>query len=369
MRVLFWSEGFWPSIGGVEVLAAKLVPALAQRGHEILVVTDDDRGRLSAHDAFRSVPIRRLSMRDALLAHAPDRVGNMQAAVTALIEEHAPDVVHLNCMGPTAFFLRRSAQQRMRPMLVTVHSASPLSLGSNPTLVAQLLTNATWVSAVCAGVLATARERVPEITERSSIIYNAVDEPDERLQPLPFDPPTIMCLGRLAPEKALDRALDAFARLRSSYAGLRLVICGEGPQRATLAAHVRALGVQHDVTFTGWINPARVAEILNTATLLLMPSRWEGLPLAAIEAALMARPIIGTRVGGLPELIEDGVSGLLSDPTPDALAAAVRTLLDDPAGAIRMGQIARERARQRFLLPHCVDSYHRMYEKLGAEVG
>lgn len=225
---LFWTEAFWPAIGGVEVLTSKLLPALCARGHEILLVTDDDLGKLPAHDEFRSIPIRRLGMRTALLSRSAIKIAAMKAAAVALQREFSPQLVHINCLGATAFFLRRSSTLPARPTLLTLHSEWPISPSPQPKLVTKVLADATWVTAVCQAVLAKASQQVPEITSRSSIIYNAVTEPDEPLQPLPFDPPRVVCVGRLAPEKGLDRAIDAFARITSRHPGLRLVICGDG---------------------------------------------------------------------------------------------------------------------------------------------
>lgn len=369
MRVLFWTEMFWPGIGGVEVLASHLLPALASRGHQILVVTDDDHGRLKAHDELRGIRVRRLAMRAALRSLSPSEIAARTAEVEDLLRDFAPQLLHLNCLGPTAFFLRRAVSRRPWPLLFSLHSESNL-LSSEPTLVADLLHGATWVSAVCSSVLETAAEQVPEIRSRSSIIYNAVVQPEETIRPLPFDPPRILCVGRMWPEKGLDCALEAYARIEPRDSRLRLVLCGDGPERPALEAQARRLGIANRVEFTGWIRPGAVGEMLNSGTMLLMPSRSEALTLSGLEAAMMARPIVAARVGGLCELIEDGVSGLLVEPDDaDGFAAAVTSLLEDPERAVRMGQASRQRVQQRFLWPRCVDSYGRLYERLAEEGG
>src|SRR5262245_24469652 len=106
MRILFWTEGFWPTIGGVEVLASQLLPALCARGHEIMVVTDDDLGRLPASDEFRSISIRRFGMRAVLRSRSLSRIAQMKMAVSSLVHEFSPQLSHLFCLGPSAFFLR-----------------------------------------------------------------------------------------------------------------------------------------------------------------------------------------------------------------------------------------------------------------------
>src|SRR5206468_1041812 len=111
----------------------------------------------------------------------------------------------------------------------------------------------------------------------------------------------VCCLGRLIPAKGFDLAITAFSLLVERFPNARLVIAGDGPARSTLEAQVASLKIRNTVEFTGWIAPDQVPDLINTATMVLMPSRREGLPLVGIEAALMRRPLIATRVGGLPE--------------------------------------------------------------------
>ena len=108
-----------------------------------------------------------------------------------------------------------------------------------------------------------------------------------------------------------------------------------------------------------------VPALINTATMVVMPSRREGLPLVALEAALMARPIVATRVGGLPEVVVHQQTGLLVEPeNSDALAEAITFLLDHHETATQLGQAARQRAQEVFGWERCVDAYDALYRKL-----
>jgi glycosyltransferase involved in cell wall biosynthesis len=108
-----------------------------------------------------------------------------------------------------------------------------------------------------------------------------------------------------------------------------------------------------------------VPELLDAASLVLMPSRREGLPLVAIQAAQLARPVIAARVGGLPEVVEHGQTGLLV-PVDDAgaLAEAVAALLEDPSAAARLGAVARQRAAERFGWRRYLDASDGLYRRL-----
>jgi glycosyltransferase involved in cell wall biosynthesis len=142
--------------------------------------------------------------------------------------------------------------------------------------------------------------------------------------------------GRLSPEKGVDD-LVAAARLLPHRA---LRVLGGGPEHARL---VRVAPV--NVTFLGPVSPARVAEELRAAGAVAVPSRWpENFPYAVLEAQQAGRAVVATRVGGIPEQIEDGVDGVLVPPAdPVRLAAAVGALLDDPGAASAIGTRARSR--------------------------
>jgi glycogen(starch) synthase len=144
-----------------------------------------------------------------------------------------------------------------------------------------------------------------------------------------------------------------------------LVLAGEGPARPELERLATALGVAPAVEFVGGVAPEDVPALINTASLVVVPSRWdEPFGLVAVEAALMQRPVVATRVGGLVEAVEHGITGLVVDKEdPDALANAIVALLEDPATADRMAAAARKRARQRFAWDRCVDAYDRLYQQ------
>ena len=124
-------------------------------------------------------------------------------------------------------------------------------------------------------------------------------------------------------------------------------------------------GLEHAVDFLGWILPEKIPALINAATVVVMPSRWEGHPLVALQATLMARPIVATRVGGIPEIVEHERTGLLVEKeNSTALAKAIMRLLDDLTVATQMGQNARRRAQSMFSWEGCVDAYDTLYQEL-----
>lgn len=177
------------------------------------------------------------------------------------------------------------------------------------------------------------------------------------------DDPVVGCVTRLRPQKAPEVLVRTAALLAPRFARLRVLVAGEGPERPRLEALIEELGLGGVVTLLGLRDD--VPDLLAAVDVAVSSSAWEGSPLAVMEYMEAARPVVATRVGGLPELIEDGVHGVLVAPgDPRALADATATLLEDPARAAAMGRRARERRRSEFGLDTMVHRLERLYVDL-----
>lgn len=175
-----------------------------------------------------------------------------------------------------------------------------------------------------------------------------------RLAEFPFQPrpprregpARLVCVASLYPVKNHEGLLAACALLASRGQAFRLDLVGkdEGGRRAQLEAQARRLGIAESIVFHGSVDHGEVTRFLAEADLFVLASHSEGIPVSMMEAMAVGLPVVGPRVTGLPELVEDGVSGLLADPArPDAFAAAIARLLDDPAAAAAMARRARAR--------------------------
>lgn len=365
MRVLCWSETFWPSIGGVEVLTAQLLQALRPRGYEFAVVTSDSEWCGHGVGEYNGIPVHRFPFRSALANQNLEQLWQLRAQVAQLKRRLAPDLIHINALGSSAFFQHWTAAVWRVPCVLTVHSTCGDDSLQHDTLRGRTVRSANWVTAVSTAVLAEIHHGVPEVRWRSSVIHNAVDAPAHSPAPLPIDTPRLLCLGRLAPEKGFDLALTALAALRPRFPHLRMTIAGDGVDRSDLEQQAARLKLLDIVEFVGWVAPENVPALLNSATIVLMPSRREGLPLVGLQAALMARPVVGTRVGGMPELVVPEQTGLLVDKEDSAgLAEAIARLLQCGELAVQMGEAARRRAEEGFGWQRCVDAYDALYRKL-----
>ncbi|MGH7825144.1 MAG: glycosyltransferase family 4 protein [Candidatus Binatia bacterium] len=369
MRVLFWSGTFWPKIGGVEVLAAKLLPVLKERGFEIVVVTPRNDPELPAEEQYHGIRVYRLPFFSA--GQNIQHLITLRQKVIDIKRALAPQLIHINAVGLSDFFHLTTANAYPAPLLVTLHDEKLHDDIVDPEvgddrLLGRTLRSADWVSCVSESLLAEVRRLIPELRPRSSVVHNGLEIPDLAPLPLPQNPPRLLCLGRLVRRKGFDLALAAFAIIARRFLRARLVIAGDGPERAALERQAVALDIKDRIEFVGWLEPSMVSELLNTATIVVMPSRREPFGLVALEAALMARPIVATRVGGIAEIVEHGKTGLLvENEHASGLAEAISRLLEHPEIAVDMGRAARQRTINKFGWKRCVDGYEALYRKLG----
>jgi glycogen(starch) synthase len=362
-RVLVWQESFWPHIGGAEVFGANLLTALRECLHDILVVTRQDSPDLPLEDHYQGIPVHRFPFGTAIINRNVDQLIAERHRLAKLKRVFAPDLVHIHGLGASMFFHFETTHVHTSRLLLTLNNELPHQEGSG--LMGRALRSADWVTAKSAAVLAQAQLSTPEIETRSCVIHNGLKMPALLPEPLPTDAPRLLCLGRLAGQKGFDVAVTAFASTADRFPNARLIIAGDGPERSTLERQVARLGVADIVNFIGWVPPNKVFALINFSTMVLMPSRWEGLPSVVLQAAMMARPVVATRVSGLSEVVVHRETGLLVEPEDsNSLAESIAWLLDHPESATRMGQAARRRVQEVFSWEQCVSAYDDLWRRL-----
>lgn len=195
-------------------------------------------------------------------------------------------------------------------------------------------------------------ERLRDIAPGARIvdIPNPVHIAGPVSQPGPGEPVHVVFLGKMGPAKGTYLLLDAWSKLVAGETRVpcRLTLAGNGEVEAVRAA-VSELGLDATVDVRSWLSAVEVGELLGTAQVLALPSRNEGQPMSILEAMSRGICVVATAVGGIPDLVEDGVSALLVPVDDgDALTGALRRVIDDPALRARMGDAGLERARRDF---------------------
>ncbi len=180
--------------------------------------------------------------------------------------------------------------------------------------------------------------------------------------------PVIGTVGRLAPQKGQVHLLRAFGRLLVDHPGALLVIAGEGPERARLEDEARRAGIDGRVIFLG--HRRDVPAILASLDLFVLPSLWEGLPQALLEAMAMSIPVVAARAVGVEDVVTDGATGLIVPPAdPVALAAAMQRLIGTPGLAAQLGAAARRSVVENFSLAAGAARVDAVYRRVLGETG
>ena len=350
MRILYHADHYWPHLGGVETVLRHLAEGVSSHGHQVMVIANQLRD-LPEYEVYGGVEIHRLPMNPPLLQKNLPQVVACLKRYERLRSEFQPDVVHHHFCGPSAYY----AYYRPHPLTVTsIHD--PLGMTEN-TFSARAVKASRAVVAVSQFVADRCRLRFPDL--RTHLIYNGLLPTERPLVAHSYQSARFLCLGRVVRDKGFDLAIQAFAGL----SGASLEIIGHGPERTLLMEQAAQLGV--GVGFTGPLSEDEVLDRLDACTALIMPSRCEEcFGLAAFEAMSRGRPVIAARWGALPEVVLDGVSGLLFEHENWVdLAEKVKLLRDDHGLCARLGEQAAQ-APQRFPHAKMVEEHLELYRSL-----
>jgi glycosyltransferase involved in cell wall biosynthesis len=204
----------------------------------------------------------------------------------------------------------------------------------------------------------------PEHWSRLPIVHCGVDPSRFAARPRPDEgPPRVLCVGRLVPDKGQALLIRTVAELRSRDVPVELVLVGDGPQRAELEQLAAELGVADDVVFAGAVGQDRIRDHLAACDVFCLPSFAEGVPVSLMEAMAMERPVVTTRIMGIPELVQHEISGRLVPPgRVDALVAALSDLLADEELRRRMGEAGRARVVEEYDIRDAVAALRAIYD-------
>jgi glycogen(starch) synthase len=287
-------------------------------------------------------------------------------AVAELRETFRPDVIHVHDPGAAAWLYLRTRDVNPRPVALTVHTTiHHLGDGASNSF-GVMVRHADRIVAVSDAVRRELTRSAPERSHDIDVIRPAIPLAAPP-SPVPLDPVRLLMVGRLVPQKGFDVGLHAFARVAASRSDVDLDVVGSGPEESALRHLAIALGIGDRVTWHGALRGTALARAFERATLLLMPSRYEGYPLVALEAAGHGRVVVATRAAGLDEAILDGTTGVLV-PINDmeTFAGAIEKLLADPPRISDMGHAARHRMTSEHSFERCVAAHEALYRRLVA---
>jgi glycosyltransferase involved in cell wall biosynthesis len=285
-------------------------------------------------------------------------------------------LVHIQLSSRASFWRKAMvcllARLARRPYLLHVHGSEFADFYEEcrpaaRRIVSAALARATLVLALSETWRSTLQKISPQA--RIEVLMNAVPLPPPDGSPHPGDgAPTLLFFGEIARHKGVFELARAFARVADELPGLRLVYAGKGSGAEETRRLAGELGLAGRIEFSGWLEAERARATLAAATIFVLPSFVEGMPMALLEAMALGLPVIATPVGGVPEIVTHEVDGLLVPPGDvDALGAAIARLMSEPALRERLGRAARETVAMRFSLDSAVERLLGIYRRFGIE--
>ena len=289
--------------------------------------------------------------------------------VAALLAALSVDHVHAHFATWASEAARRAAQLAGIPFSFTAHATDLYRSDVDLDALVDRVAAARFVVTVTEDNRRWLQQLLDDSGRRGRVVrlHNGVDLARLPRSLEPREPDLLVAVGRLVEKKGFDDLLTAVAALRRDGAPLRLALVGEGPLRAHLEHRARELEVDTAVTLLGARRQEDVLSLVRRATAFVLPcvvaadGDRDALPTVILEAMALGTPVVSTRVSGIPEMVEDGRSGILVEQRdPAALAAAVRRLCADRSLAERLAAAARDRVEERFALATNVQVLRRL---------
>jgi N-acetyl-alpha-D-glucosaminyl L-malate synthase BshA len=372
----------YPSYGGSGVVGAELGLELAKRGHEVHFISYAPPIRLGDGEASRGqIQFHAVDMLSYPLFDYPPYTDALASKLAEVALDRLLDLVHMHYAIPhavSAYLAREMLRgHRYLPVVTTLHGTDITLVGRDPSFLPITRFGIEQSDAVTAisNYLREATLDTFGVSCPIEVIYNFIDpqyycrSPDDSLRRAiaPGGEKIILHISTFRPVKRIMDCVEVMARIRAAKeCGLaRLVMCGDGPERAEAEALAMRLGVADCVDFVGKQPQSRIRDYLSVADLLLLPSLTESFGLAALEAMASEVPVIATRVGGIPEVVEEGGCGYLfevGDVT--GMSAAAAGVLTDEVERQRLGRRGREIAADRFATENIIPQYEALYRKL-----
>jgi glycosyltransferase involved in cell wall biosynthesis len=343
-------------ISGSENHLLLLLPALAEHGFDVELVMLHE-GEPGAAELATRLESAGVSVERVRLAAAASPRGFTR--LLRIIRSRRPEILHTHLVHADFHGLVTGRLARVPVLVSTKHGFNPFRDGRAFAAADRAVGRLADVHiAISAGLARYLAEREGFAVEDFEIVHYGIEAGAP--PPPPPGSPRLAVVGRLIPIKGHDTLLRALADAGAGAPGLTLEVAGAGELDSELRRTVARLGLDDAVSFLGHVS--EIGAVLERAEIVVVPSLGEGFGMVALEAMERGRAVIASGVGGLPEIVDGGRTGLLVPPSDvAALAAAIRALATDAAGAAAFGAAGRERALTEFSQERCTDRTVELY--------
>lgn len=376
MNVAIFASAFYPHIGGVEESVRQLAAQYRRRGIGAIILSNRWPRSLPREEICEETPVYRLAMR------TPE--GSLKARVSfhlthhaicremfRILAKHRIDLLHVQCVSCNGLYAGVAKRALGLPLVVTTQGERTMDA-------TQLFQRSVFMNRVLGDLLAQAdhitacsRHTLDDMEAywrkpfgaRASVIYNGIDLHDfDGVEPHREQAPYIFGIGRLVPQKGFDILIRAFAD--ANIPGWKLLIAGEGPERDALEKLIVHLRMQERIRLAGRADRPMAVGLFKGCEFFVLPSRMEPLGIVNLEAMAAGKPVVASSVGGVPEIVKEGESGLLF-PAEDqgALTGVLARLASDSRLRERLGAGGRHAVDQ-FTWPVIAGQYADIYSEV-----
>jgi len=363
----------YPTYGGSGVVATELGLELAARGHEVHFISYAVPVRMT--EASERIHFHEVEVMDYPLFDHPPYALALATQMYNVAASEPLDLLHVHYAIPhsvSAYLARAMLRPRRVPFVTTLHGTDITLVGIDRSYLP-----ITRFSIEESNAVTAISEYLRQMTLKEFDVHRPIEmipnfvncdvfQPakgnSRREEFAPGNEKVLVHLSNFRPVKRVPDVIEIFALVRKEIPA-KLLMIGDGPDRATAEWMVHQNGLASAVTFLG--KQSQVQELLNCADLMLLPSDLESFGLAVLEAMACGVPAVCSRVGGVPEVVRDGVEGYLVTPRDiKTMAARALEILTDPGRQERMGKAARERALSQFCSTRIIPLYEKLYERV-----
>jgi glycosyltransferase involved in cell wall biosynthesis len=379
MNVAIFASAYYPHVGGVEEACRQLAREYQRRGMGVIVLTNRWPRSLTDLQVVDGVRVHRLPMRiagDSLKSKimAAVTTGMVRRQMMEILRRFSPDVLHVQCASSNAAYALWAKRAMAVPLVVTLQGELTMDASG-------LFQRMEWAQGVMRdsldsadAVTACSGQTLQEaeawhgkpIGERGTVIHNGIALSDsDRACGHDHPRPYILAIGRHVAQKGFDLLLRAMAELRDSgQMSHYLILAGDGPEHDRLKALAGDLKLLDRTVFAGRVDHKSALGLFAGCSFFVLPSRHEPFGIVNLEAMAAGKAVVAAKVGGVAEVVEDGVSGILVErENVSALAAAIRTLMGDEPLRRRLGLAGRKRAES-FTWSAAAERYCKIYANI-----
>lgn len=366
MRILHWAVPYYRGFGGQSIFIERLALEFIKRGHEVAILTDNHATKnIPKDNSENQLNVYSLNLSPTNL---DNRTPLKFAGIVEVIQKFNPDIIHIhNLVSLEIIYLNLFLNRKgaMIPTVCTIHDLATLNrvvaLLKKDEAIPRLdciVSPSRYIDSFLRGISLEFRKNV-------KIIYNGVPE-KLPLEHTTFKKLHLLFAADLNEHKGAVILLSAWSKICKKYPDVTLFIAGEGAAKEFIEQYAKTSGIGQQVVFTGWLSQNELHEYLSADCVFVMPSMLgEAFGLVAAEASMAGAAVIVSRIGALPEIVEDRVSGLVVTPgDTNSLVQAIEELINDEELRRKFGIAAKKRAQKLFSMEKSVDEYEKTYQQL-----